>query len=55
MANDVGDVKGVMGSSTSLNNQAGAGGQKPMATSSSPADRECKPSRVAEGKVPMPK
>jgi hypothetical protein len=55
MADDIGSVRGITGVSTSLNNQSGAGGQKPAASSSSSADKHCKPPRVENGKVPMPK
>lgn len=55
MSNDIGSVRSVTGVSTSLNNQMGAGGQKPMPAASSPADKGCKPPRVPDGNVPMPK
>jgi hypothetical protein len=55
MANDIGSVRGVTGVSTSLNNQSGAGGQKPAVASSSTADKGCKPPKAPEGSVPMPK
>ena len=55
MADEIGSVRGITGVSTSLNNQSGSGGQKPMVSSSAPADKSCKPSKVSEDKVPMPK
>jgi hypothetical protein len=54
MADDIGSVRGVTGTSMGLNSQKGAGGQKPMATGNSNPGG-CKPERVPEGKVPMPK
>jgi hypothetical protein len=54
MANEIGEVKGITGSSMGLNGQAGCGGQKPMASgNASPGGT--KPPREADGKVPMPK
>ena len=54
MADEIGNVKGITGTSTGLNGQAGAGGQKPSAAGNSNPGGT-KPSRVDEGKVPMPK
>lgn len=54
MADEIGNVRGITGSSMGLNGQAGAGGQKPSATGNkNPGDT--KPPRIEEGKVPMPK
>ena len=52
MANDIGSVRGVSGTSVSLNNQAGQGTQKP-----SPGSKtgEYAPPKPADGAVPMPK
>lgn len=54
MANDIGSVKGVTGTSTGLNGQGGAGGQKPAATGNANPGNT-KPARIEDGKVPMPK
>jgi len=55
MAEDnIGNVKGVTGTSTGLNGQVGAGGQKPSAAGNTNPGGT-KPPRVEEGKVPMPK
>ncbi len=51
MANDIGSVRGISGTSNSLNGQAGQGAVKPVATSKT-TDAPTKP---AEASVPMPK
>ena len=54
MADEIGNVKGVTGTSMGINGQSGAGGQKPScAGNTSPGNT--KPPREADGKVPMPK
>lgn len=54
MADDIGSVKGVTGTSMGHNSQSGAGGQKPsFSGNSNPGG--CKPHRAPEGTVPMPK
>lgn len=54
MTNTIGDVRGISGSSISLNIQTGQGTQKPSATgSANPGDT--KPPKPADGPVPMPK
>lgn len=54
MSNSIGDVKGVTGTSSGINGQAGCGGQKPSpAGNASPGG--CKPPKAPEGNVPMPK
>ena len=54
MSNDIGSVKGVMGHSTALNNQAGQGTVKPSAAGTeSPGGT--KPPKPPEAAVPMPK
>lgn len=54
MADDIGSVKSVRGTSTQLNGQSGCGGQKPM-FSGSESPGGTKPSRPADGPVPMPR
>lgn len=54
MADEIGTVRGITGNSVSLNNQAGAGGQKPSAAGSGNPNG-CKPPKDEGGKVPMPK
>ena len=51
MANDIGSVKGINGTSNSLNGQAGQGAVKPVVGSKT-TDAPPKP---AEAGVPMPK
>jgi hypothetical protein len=54
MADDIGSVKGVMGTSMALNCQPGQGTQKPSAMGKdSPGGT--KPLKAPEGPVPMPK
>lgn len=54
MANDIGSVRGITGNSMALNCQSGQGTQKPSASgNASPGGT--KPSRPADGPVPMPK
>lgn len=54
MANDIGSVKGVSGSSMALNTQAGRGTQKPSA-SGKDNPGGTKPPMPADAPVPMPK
>jgi hypothetical protein len=54
MANDIGSQTGIGGTSTALNTQAGAGGQKPSAQGNSNPGNT-KPPRATDGKVQMPK
>ena len=54
MADDIGSVKSVTGTSMALNNQKGYGGQKPMASGNSNPGGT-KPEKPADGPVPMPK
>ncbi len=54
MADDIGSVRSVRGTSTELNTQPGCGGQKPgFSGKENPGDT--KPSRPEGGPVPMPK
>ena len=54
MPNDIGSVTGINGTSMALNNQAGQGAVKPMATGKdNPGDT--KPKMEPEKPVPMPK
>jgi hypothetical protein len=54
MADEIGNVKSVMGTSMALNNQMGQGTQKPSAMGqASPGGT--KPERAPCGPVPMPK
>ena len=54
MANDIGSVKGVSGTSMALNCQSGQGTQKPSAAGNSNPGNT-KPPKAPEGPVPMPK
>ena len=54
MADEIGSVKGITGSSVAHNNQAGCGGQKPSNKGSDNPGGH-KPPRIEDGKVPMPK
>ncbi len=54
MANDIGSVKGVSGSSTALNTQRGEGGMKPS-PSGNHNPGNTKPPKAEECHVPMPK
>ena len=54
MANDIGSVSSITGTSMALNTQAGQGTQKPSwKGKDNPGDT--KPDRPADGPVPMPK
>lgn len=54
MANDIGNVRGCKGTSMALNSQPGQGTQKPSCNGKdSPGGT--KPSKPADGPVPMPK
>lgn len=55
MADDIGMVKGINGTSMALNNQKGEGGQKPMASGGNSDPGGTKPAKPAEASVPMPK
>lgn len=55
MSNDIGGVTGVRGTSMNLNTQPGQGNQKPSATAGSANPGNTKPSKPADGAVPMPK
>lgn len=52
--NEIGNVKGINGTSMALNTQKGVGSDKPMATGNSNPGGT-KPERVSEKPVPMPK
>lgn len=54
MANEIGNVKGIMGTSMGLNGQAGQGAVKPSA-SGSESPGGTKPDKPACSPVPMPK
>jgi hypothetical protein len=54
MANSIGDVKGISGTSTALNTQAGHGAVKPSASGNSDPGGT-KPPVVPDANVPMPK
>lgn len=54
MANDIGSVKGITGTSTEINGRPGAGGDKPgFGGSANP--NNTKPPRAPDCNVPMPK
>ena len=55
MANDIGSVKGVSGSSMNLNTEKGQGCTKPSASGGSASPGGTKPSKPAEAPVAMPK
>lgn len=55
MPNDIGSVKGMTGTSMNLNTQPGQGTQKPMPTAGKMNPGDTKPSKPADGAVPMPK
>ena len=55
MADDVGSVKSVNGTSMALNNQPGQGTQKPSAKAGNSNPGGTKPPRPVDGPVPMPK
>lgn len=51
---EIGNVKGITGSSMALNNQKGDGGQKPSASGNHNPGMT-KPDKPPQGEVPMPK
>jgi hypothetical protein len=55
MANDIGSLKSVSGSSMNLNTQRGEGGMKPVPTSGTASPGGTKPPKAEECHVPMPK
>lgn len=54
MSNEIGNVKGITGTSSALNGQAGQGAVKPSASGNSNPGG-CKPDKPAAASVPMPK
>ncbi len=55
MADDIGSVKSISGTSMNLNGQSGQGATKPMPSSGSANPGGTKPEKPAEAPVPMPK
>ncbi len=55
MANDIGNVRGISGTSVALNNQSGQGTIKPSPTSGNSNPGGTKPSKPAQNSVAMPK
>jgi hypothetical protein len=55
MADDIGSVRGVSGTSMNLNTQPGQGTQKPMCSAGTSNPGGTKPNKPADGPVPMPK
>jgi hypothetical protein len=55
MANEIGNVKGITGTSMALNNQAGQGTQKPMPSGGKSDPGGTKPNEIKDAHVPMPK
>lgn len=55
MADDIGSIKSINGTSMNLNTQPGDGGQKPSATAGKSDPGDTKPTRPPAGPVPMPK
>lgn len=55
MANDIGDIKSVNGTSMNLNTQPGQGTMKPSSSAGKANPGDTKPSTPAEPAVPMPK
>ena len=54
MADEIGSIKAIRGTSVALNNQAGQGAHKPSASGKdNPGDT--KPPEIKGGNVPMPK
>jgi len=54
VADDIGSVKGITGTSMALNNQKGEGGQKPSASAGNSDPGKTKPPRPATAEVPIP-
>lgn len=52
---NIGDVKGITGTSMNLNNQKGQGTVKPSASAGTANPGGTKPSKPGEAGVPMPK
>ena len=55
MANEIGNVRGVSGTSMNLNTQPGQGTQKPSPSAGTENPGGTKPPKPAEGPVQMPK
>jgi hypothetical protein len=55
MADDIGSVRGVTGTSMNLNTQPGEGTQKPSTSAGTANPGNTKPPKPAEKPVPMPK
>lgn len=55
MADDIGDVRGMSGTSMNLNTQKGSGGQKPEPKGGMSDPGGTKPAKHEHGHVPMPK
>lgn len=55
MADDIGSVRGISGTSMGLNNQPGQGTQKPSASAGNSNPGGHKPMMPPEKPVPMPK
>ena len=53
--NEIGNVKGITGTSMNLNTQKGEGGQKPMVSAGTSDPGGTKPPKPAQESVPMPK
>lgn len=54
MADDIGSIKSINGTSLSLNNQSGQGGQKPSVSAGNSNPGDTKPKRPEQGPVPIP-
>ena len=55
MADDIGTIKSINGTSMNLNNQPGMGTQKPSASAGKADPGGTKPPMEKDGAVPMPK
>ena len=55
MADDIGSIKGITGTSMNLNTQTGQGTQKPSASAGKADPGGTKPPMPKDGEVPMPK
>jgi hypothetical protein len=55
MADDIGSVRGISGTSMNLNTQEGCGTPKPSATAGTSNPGDTKPPRAPEKPVQMPK
>ncbi len=55
MADEIGSIKSIQGTSMNLNTQKGEGAQKPMPSGGTSNPGGTKPAKAPEAPVPMPK